>query len=160
MNCVNLDCDYKERILASAKEAGKPIITFSQKDTHADVYGSQVRKEDGQICFGSYPRYEREFRLTMPGLFNVENALGAIAVCEALNIPDAAIYTGLIHARVPGRMETYANADGSVCTIVDYAHNRLSFERCFALCEQNTQSVPCLLSLAAQEKRPLTAARI
>ncbi len=132
VNCVNLDCDYKERILASAKEAGKPIITFSQKDTHADVYGSQVRKEDGQICFWvRTPRYEREFRLTMPGLFNVENALGAIAVCEALNIPDAAIYTGLIHARVPGRMETYANADGSVCTIVDYAHNRLSFETLF-----------------------------
>lgn len=132
VNCVNLDCDYAERILTCAKQAGRPIITFSQKDSCADVYASQVRKEDGQICFlVRTPRYEREFRLTMPGLFNVENALGVIAVCEALNIPDGAIYTGLIRARVPGRMETYSNTDGSICTIVDYAHNRLSFETLF-----------------------------
>ena len=77
------------------------------------------------------PSYEREFRLTMPGLFNVENALGVIAVCEALHIPDWAVYDGLVRARVPGRMEVFSNADGSVQAIVDYAHNRLSFETLF-----------------------------
>ena len=34
-------------------------------------------------------------------------------------------------ARVPGRMEVYANADEKVTVIVDYAHNRLSFETLF-----------------------------
>ena len=132
VNCVNLDCDHAQRILAAAQEAGAPIITFSQKDPSAQVYASQVRKEGGQILFQvRTPSWERELRLTMPGLFNVENALGAIAVCEAFHIPQSAVYTGLVRARVPGRMETYANADGSLSAIVDYAHNRLSFETLF-----------------------------
>ena len=41
------------------------------------------------------------------------------------------MYDGLVRARVPGRMETYTNADGSLHAIVDYAHNRLSFETLF-----------------------------
>ena len=34
-------------------------------------------------------------------------------------------------ARVPGRMEVYTNADETVTAIVDYAHNRMSFETLF-----------------------------
>jgi len=132
VNCVNLDCDHAPEVLAAAQAAGKPVITFSQKNPQADVYASSVRKEDGQTVFQvRTPSYEREFRLTMPGLFNVENALGVIAVCEALHIPDWAVYDGLVRARVPGRMEVFSNADGSVQAIVDYAHNRLSFEKLF-----------------------------
>ena len=67
----------------------------------------------------------------MPGLFNVENALAAIAVCQGLNIPEQAVYVGLMKARVPGRMEVYSNADDTVTAIVDYAHNRMSFETLF-----------------------------
>ena len=132
VNCVNLDCDHGDEVLAAAEKAGKPVITFSQKNLQADVYASSVRKEDGQTVFSvRTPSYERELRLTMPGLFNVENALGVVAVCEALHIPDWAVYDGLVRARVPGRMEVFSNADGSVCAIVDYAHNRLSFETLF-----------------------------
>ena len=132
VNCVNLDCDHAPEVLSAAQAAGKPVITFSQKNPQADVYASSVRKEDGQTVFQvRTPSYEREFRLTMPGLFNVENALGVIAVCEALRIPDWAVYDGLVRARVPGRMEVFSNADGSVQAIVDYAHNRLSFETLF-----------------------------
>ena len=132
VNCVNLDSDHAGRILEAARQVGKPVFTFSQRDPQADVYASQVRKEDGQTVFHvRTPQYEREFRLTMPGLFNVENALGVIAVCHALHVPPSAVYDGLVRARVPGRMETYANADGSLHAIVDYAHNRLSFETLF-----------------------------
>ncbi|MGN0969030.1 MAG: acetylglutamate kinase, partial [Oscillospiraceae bacterium] len=53
------------------------------------------------------------------------------AVCEALGIPEQHIYVGLQKARVPGRMEIYANSDDKVIAIVDYAHNRLSFEKLF-----------------------------
>lgn len=133
VNCVNLDSDHAGRILEAARQAGKPVFTFSQRDPQADIYASQVRKEDGQTVFHvRTPQYEREFRLTMPGLFNVENALGVIAVCHALHVPPAAVYDGLV--RAPGardRMETYTNADGSLHAIVDYAHNRLSFETLF-----------------------------
>ena len=132
VNCVNLDCDYADRVLEAARAAGRPLFTFSQKDQEADVYASQVRKRGNDILFRVRTRrYLREFRLTMPGLFNVENALAAIAVCEALNIPERCVYVGLMKARVPGRMEIYSNADETVTAIVDYAHNRMSFETLF-----------------------------
>ena len=132
INCVNLDCEHADRILAAAQAAGKPVYTFSQKDQEADVYASQVRKRGNDILFRVRTRrFFREFRLTMPGLFNVENALAAIAVCEGLQIPERCIYVGLMKARVPGRMEVYSNADDTVIAIVDYAHNRMSFETLF-----------------------------
>ena len=132
VNCVNLDCDHAGRILAAARAAGKPVFTFSRRDQEADVYAAQVRKRGGDILFRVRTRrYLREFRLTMPGLFNVENALAAICVCEALAIPERCIYVGLMKARVPGRMEVYTNADETVTAIVDYAHNRMSFETLF-----------------------------
>ncbi|MCI8422714.1 MAG: acetylglutamate kinase [Lawsonibacter sp.] len=132
INCVNLDCDHAQRVLRAAQKAGVPLYTFSQKDPEADVYASQIRKRGGDILFRVKTRcFLREFRLTMPGLFNVENALAAIAVCEGLNIPERCIYVGLMKARVPGRMEVYSNADETVTAIVDYAHNRMSFQTLF-----------------------------
>ena len=132
VNCVNLDCDHAGRVLEAARAAGRPLFTFSQRDPEADVYAFQVRKRGSDILFRVRTRrYLREFRLTMPGLFNVENALAAIAVCEALNIPERCVYVGLMKARVPGRMEVYSNADETVTAIVDYAHNRMSFETLF-----------------------------
>ena len=130
--CVNLDCDHADRVLEAARKNCPRIITFSQKDPSATIFGSQVRKAGGDILFRvKTPRYSREFRLTMPGLFNVQNALAALAVCEAMGVPEQYAYAGLMKARVPGRMEVYSNADEKVSVIVDYAHNRLSFETLF-----------------------------
>ena len=140
VNCVNLDCDHAGRVLAAARAAGRPLYTFSRRDDQADVYASQVRKRGEDILFQVRTRrYAREFRLTMPGLFNVENALAAIAVCEGLQIPQRHIYAGLERARVPGRMEVYSSADGTVTAIVDFAHNRMSFE---SLCRSAREEYP------------------
>ena len=129
--CVNLDTDHVDRVLEAARVCPRKI-TFSQKDSSATIFGYQVQKKGGDIVFRvKTPRYNREFRLTMPGLFNVQNALAALAVCEALGIPEQYAYTGLMKARVPGRMELYANSDEKVSVLVDYAHNKLSFETLF-----------------------------
>ena len=130
--CVNLDCDHAHEVLAAAQRDCSQVRTFSRRDPAADVYASRIRKQGHAICFQVEARgMSREFRLTMPGLFNVENALAAIAICRGLGIPERCIAAGLETARVPGRMEVYASADGSVTAIVDYAHNRMSFETLF-----------------------------
>ncbi|WP_242848937.1 glutamate ligase domain-containing protein [Syntrophomonas palmitatica] len=67
----------------------------------------------------------------MPGLFNVENALAAIAVTYTLNIPEEYIYEGLKKARSSGRMEIYATKNRDKIIIVDYAHNKLSFNKLY-----------------------------
>ncbi|MGN0984929.1 MAG: Mur ligase family protein [Candidatus Enterenecus sp.] len=130
--CVNLDSDHAGEILAAARRDCPRVLTFSRREDGADVYGSRVRKEGQDILFrADGPTISGEFRLAMPGLFNVENAMAAIAVCEGLGIPQQAVRAGLAKARVPGRMEVYSSAGGKLTAIVDYAHNRLSFETLF-----------------------------
>lgn len=126
--CVNLDCDRADQVLAAAAVCPR-IITFSQKDPAARVYGSAVRKEGGLIRFHvRTPRYERALAISTPGLFNVENALAAAAVAECYGIPPEYVEEGLLRAFVPGRMEQYQSADGAITVIVDYSHNGMSLE--------------------------------
>ena len=74
------------------------------------------------------------FTLGMTGLFNIENALAAIAIARTLGVPEQHISTGLFDARVPGRMEILHAPNGAVI-LIDYAHNWMSFERLFASVE-------------------------
>ena len=131
-SCVNLDCGHGEEALSAARDACGAVLTFSKRDPAAGVYGHDVRKVDGDILFEvEAAQLSGEYRLTMPGLFNVDNALAAIAVCRGLGIPREAVREGLAKARVPGRMEVYSSENGDVVAIVDYAHNRMSFETLF-----------------------------
>lgn len=131
-SCVNLDGDHAQEALAAAQSACGTVLTFSRHDPSAAVYGSNVRKVGDDILFQvDAAQLSGQYRLTMPGLFNVDNALAAIAVCRGLNIPQKAVLDGLSRARVPGRMEVYSNVQGDVTAIVDYAHNRMSFETLF-----------------------------
>ena len=75
--------------------------------------------------------FDEEILLTMPGLFNVENALAAIAVTTELGVPFKNIYDGLKKARASGRMEVYSDKSQEVVVIVDYAHNKLSFQKLY-----------------------------
>ncbi len=126
--CINMDCDKAERV-AQAASVCPNVITFSRKDPTATVYGDNLRKEGGFICFHvRTPRYERELALPTAGLFNVENALAAIAVAECYRLTPDCVEEGLRHAFVPGRMEQYQSSDGQLTVIVDYAHNGMSLE--------------------------------
>lgn len=128
--CVNINASHSEEICNAAFQSSK-LITFGT-DEHADIYGHRIVKQEDYIEFlVRTPEFTQEFRLTMPGLFNVENALAAIAICYALRIPKESMYEGLLNAKVSGRMETYWGDKSNTLVIVDYAHNRLSFERLF-----------------------------
>lgn len=129
---VNLDADYSDRILKAASKCPK-VITFSLEDENASVYGYDVQKGKSEIAFRvRCDRFDEEIKITMPGLFNVENALAAICVANEYNIPLEYIKSGLYRARSKGRMEVYTSKDENVVVIVDYAHNKLSFEKLFA----------------------------
>lgn len=129
--CINLDDDTSKRALQYASKC-KKIITFSQKDKQADFYGYDVKKDGNDITFRVKCKdFDKDFRITMPGLFNVYNALCAIAITSELDIPVSYMYKGLMKARASGRMEAYSNSDKKIVAIVDYAHNSLSFENLY-----------------------------
>ncbi len=130
--CVNLDSERAEEILAAARAACPRVVTFSRRDSSAGLYGSGAAKEGhGSRFHARGLGLDGDFTLSMPGLFNVDNALAAIALCRCLDIPEGTIAAGLAEARVPGRMEVYASGDGRITAIVDYAHNRMSFDTLF-----------------------------
>ena len=66
--------------------------------------------------------------LSLPGRFNVENALGAAAAARALGVDDATIRGGLEAVRgVPGRFESVDEGQ-PFGVIVDYSHKPASLE--------------------------------
>lgn len=126
--CINLDANRASEVVAAAQDCGE-IITFSTTDPTATIYGSDIRKVGNHIRFvARTPSYEKDFSLSTAGLFNVENALAAIAVCHAYAIPPEMVAQGLKEAFVPGRMEHYQSTDGQIVVIVDFAHNGMSLE--------------------------------
>ena len=130
--CVSLDTLRREEVLAAAKKSER-VITFSTEDKTADIYAYNIKKVGNDTSFMVHTsEFDSEFILTIPGLFNVQNALAAIAICTALGIPEHYMYVGLMKARSSGRMEIYQNTDNSVIVIVDYAHNKLSFENLYS----------------------------
>lgn len=128
--CVNLDCDHADRILKAAHKAER-IVTFGKKRT-ADVRCSEIRANFGEISFRvTCDQFSEYFTLGMKGSFNIENALAAITAGYVYGIPVECMKRALRQTKVPGRMENFISEDGKICGIVDFAHNRLSFEKLF-----------------------------
>ena len=75
--------------------------------------------------------FDEEFTLGTFGTINVENALAAISIATLLGVPREYIHSGLERATSPGRMEVFYSEDGKRIAIVDYAHNKLSYEKFF-----------------------------
>lgn len=126
---VNKDADFAERVLQSAEKCSK-VLTFSTTDETADLYAYQIEKDGNETVFRvKCDQFDEEFRLGMSGIFNVENALAAIGSAILLEIPVEYMKSGLVRARTSGRMELYASSDKKRIAIVDFAHNKLSFEK-------------------------------
>ncbi len=126
--CINTDAELSERAVSYAKEKNCKTVTFGSHEND-DIYISNVEsKKDGIYFSVSTKDFSENMRITMPGLFNVENAAAAIAVTYSLGIPIDAVKRGLDAARVKGRMEIFPSDDGKIIPFVDYAHNKMSFE--------------------------------
>ncbi|HPS28530.1 MAG TPA: UDP-N-acetylmuramyl-tripeptide synthetase, partial [Candidatus Paceibacterota bacterium] len=66
------------------------------------------------------------YKLNLPGDFNIYNALVAIAVAKNFDLPQSAVVKGLADLRnIPGRMEKIEVGQDFI-TLVDYAHEEKS----------------------------------
>ncbi len=132
--CVNLDIDekYQERVLSEAKECCQDVITFGMTE-NADFYGSDISSTPNELRFKlRHPGGTEEITVSIGGNYNAGNALAAIAITRALGIPFDDIRAGLANVKVAGRMEVYHLKDKDVDVIVDYAHNKLSYQTLFS----------------------------
>ena len=65
--------------------------------------------------------------LSIPGDFNVHNALSCIAVADVLEIEPQTAIKSLSNMQIEGRFEVIHTENGA-CFVIDYAHNGLSLE--------------------------------
>ena len=70
-------------------------------------------------------------RVSIPGKFNVYNALAAAAVTLWVGVPAEKLQHALEHLKINGRMEIVYTSE-KCCVIVDYAHNAVSMESLLA----------------------------
>lgn len=128
---VNLNADHADTILAEAEKGAEKVITFGLMP-EADVFGYDIATSNDGIAFKvRTPLFDEEFKIGIRGLFNVQNALAAVAMCTALGVPTEYIRSGLLKARADGRMEIYTARKKDLSVIVDYAHNKMSMEALF-----------------------------
>jgi len=125
---INIDDEYAEEI----KEASscKTLYTFGLNET-ADFYAKNIKATPYGTEFSLYGKYYNGERisLSIPGDFNIYNALAAISVATVYGIDIKVIAAALAETRIKGRMEIYRMEGRTV--VIDYAHNKLSFEGIF-----------------------------
>jgi UDP-N-acetylmuramate--alanine ligase len=115
---LNLD-DDETRFLAATLPAER-LATYSFKDKSAALFGSDIAEEPFAVSFraNGVP-----VRLQVPGRHNAENALAAIATCEAVGVPLAEAARALGgFAGLRRRFEKVGEANG-VTVIDDFGHN-------------------------------------
>ena len=71
------------------------------------------------------------YRISMPGVFNGQNAMAALTAASLLGVGEDAIRRGLAHTGVPGRFEVYP-AVAPFDVVIDYAHNGAGFRAIFS----------------------------
>ncbi len=122
------DDEHTSEMIASAKENGCEILTYGFDDS-ADIYAYNLKK-DGVVTKYTVktPLWTADFTLPMLGTFNVYNSLAAIGLCMD-HFTVAQLQKGIEAMKIPGRMNVFT--DGEITVIVDYAHNRMSFETLF-----------------------------
>ena len=123
--CVNTDAKYADRVIEYAKDRCN-LITFGSHESDTVSCQHVEKRSDGLYFTVSSLKYNGEFSITMPGLFNISNALAAMAICMVLDVPEEYVRSGLRKARAAGRMQIYESRDKNVTVIVDYAHNYAS----------------------------------
>ncbi len=131
---VNLDMDDSAEFLETPPPRH---ITYSRVDSSADVLA-----ENTVLMFeGSTFRVgETNFELRIPGLFNVENALAALAVASYLEVSFEIAASALHGMRgVPGRMERVENNLGYTI-LIDYAVTPNALENLYRLVSKLRES--------------------
>ncbi|HVP01260.1 MAG TPA: UDP-N-acetylmuramoyl-L-alanyl-D-glutamate--2,6-diaminopimelate ligase [Solirubrobacteraceae bacterium] len=121
LRVVNTDDPYGRRLAEEFPDA----LTVGIDSPHAALRATDVVTGLGGSSFRAGGL---ELRTSMPGRFNVLNALCAVAVARALGVDDAAIVAALPRAgRAPGRFEPVDEGQ-DFALLVDYAHTPDSLE--------------------------------
>jgi UDP-N-acetylmuramoyl-L-alanyl-D-glutamate--2,6-diaminopimelate ligase len=162
---VNIDDDYGRRLAGEIEgEYGDDLVTFSATgDEAAAIRAAEVSFDAAGSRFAVAGRFgDLAVEMPLPGHFNVENALAAVAAVVALGGSPAAAAGALARAeRIPGRLEAVTEGQ-PFAVLVDYAHTPDSLENVLGAARKLTAGrLVCVFGCGGdrdREKRPLMGA--
>lgn len=124
---VNLDNEYSEEFL---KETTEPFTVSAKKE--ANLYARNIQNlwQDDilGVVFELCGEMSANVTISMPGIFNVENALVAIEIAHLCGISNSAVENGMKKVSVKGRTQIIPETSHFATFLIDYAHNELSME--------------------------------
>jgi UDP-N-acetylmuramoyl-L-alanyl-D-glutamate--2,6-diaminopimelate ligase len=132
---VNADDPYGRRLAADVPG----VLTFGIEQ-EADYRAVDVRFDTAGSTFRAQtPDGEIAIRTRLPGVFNVSNALAALAAAHSLGVSLENAAAALAEAdRVPGRFEPVDEGQ-AFAVLVDYAHTPDSLENVLRAAREITQ---------------------
>ena len=102
------------------------FVTYGLNNQQVDFYAKNlVSDEDGFYQFDVYHKgefYER-FKLSVPGIHNVSNALACIALCDGYGVPKEAMQKALLSFTGADRRFDYVGKYKNITVYDDYAHH-------------------------------------
>jgi UDP-N-acetylmuramoyl-L-alanyl-D-glutamate--2,6-diaminopimelate ligase len=156
---VNLDMENPEEFLQYENNKQIGYTTKNKDNKRVEI----IQAENIELK-NEYSKFEIknvEFKILLPGLFNIENALAAISVGLSENISLEIMAKALEKIQgVPGRME-YVPNDKGLNIIVDYAVTPDSLEKLYALLKETNVNKGKIISVFGscgerdRGKRPL-----
>jgi UDP-N-acetylmuramoyl-L-alanyl-D-glutamate--2,6-diaminopimelate ligase len=121
---INIDNEYGRKL---TEELKTEFYTYSLNN-NADITAYDIFTNRESVEFKIKSKWgDESFKVNVPGIFNVYNALAAIGAARILGIGFEAIKEGLKRVSVPGRLEV-VEIDKEYSVIIDYAHTPDSLE--------------------------------
>ncbi|MBP3501662.1 MAG: UDP-N-acetylmuramyl-tripeptide synthetase [Oscillospiraceae bacterium] len=124
------DTAYFDTVYAAAKAKAKRVLLVGIEQDDCDyIAGDIKRRPTGGYTFtvterdtgAAYP-----YSVAMDGLFNISNALVAIAIGRRMQGDPAVIARALSELKVAGRADVYEG--GGITVLINYMHNGISCE--------------------------------
>lgn len=129
---INIGSPIGRTIASTARDLGLEVVTFAVDGAGADIGARDIQLDARGTRFvleDTRTGRSLPVELSLPGRFNVENALAAAATSiiagDALDTIASGLSTPLV---VPGRMERIDN-DRGLEVLVDYAHTPEALEQ-------------------------------
>lgn len=124
---VNMDDEHAEEIVRGISCPWSGFGVEQPADYQAENIHYVSEPDFVGIEFDIRGAHEVPVRVSIPGRFNVYNALSAAVVCLWAGVPEEKVRHALEHIKIDGRMEIVHSSE-KCCVIVDYAHNAVSME--------------------------------
>lgn len=150
---VNKDDHYVNQVL----EGHTCEVEFYGLSQDSDTYATDIKRYQGEnvlgIQFHVNGKVNLDAWLPIPGIFNVYNALTAIALCRHLLVSENTLVEALNYVCVKGRMEI-VKVPGPYLLMIDYAHNALSLKSLLAtLREYKPKRIVCLFGCGGNRSK-------